>query len=74
MLEKISMAEKRIRSAKPPTISAGVMTAKVIWKIANKVVGISPDTLSMVIEAKKMLPVFDRISNRPMQASSDMLP
>ncbi len=43
---KISMAEKRIRSAKPPTISAGVITAKVSWNAAKATSGIVPDRVS----------------------------
>ncbi len=37
-----SMAENFMRSAKAPTISAGVMMAKVIWKVMNTVSGIVP--------------------------------
>ena len=36
---KISIAENFIRSAKAPTISAGVMMAKVIWKVMNTASG-----------------------------------
>ena len=39
---KSSSAEKRMRSAKAPTISAGVMIAKVIWKAKNSASGIVP--------------------------------
>ena len=45
-----------MRSAKPPTISAGVMMAKVIWNMAKSVAGTVPFTESMRILAKNMLP------------------
>ena len=51
-----STAENFMRSAKAPTISAGVMMAKVIWKAANSVAGIVPLMLSIWIEAKNTLP------------------
>jgi hypothetical protein len=38
---KIISAEKRMRSAIEPTISATVMIAKVIWKVANTLSGIA---------------------------------
>ena len=46
---------KRIRSAKPPTISAGVMIAKVSWKIAKLDSGIVPQTASSPTPAKRPL-------------------
>ena len=45
-----------MRSAKPPTISAGVMIAKVIWNMTNTVSGIVPDTESVPMPARKLLP------------------
>lgn len=39
MAMKISMAENFMRSAKAPTIRAGVMIAKVIWKVMNTASG-----------------------------------
>ena len=39
----INIDENFILSAKPPTISAGVIIAKVNWNITNTVSGISPD-------------------------------
>ncbi len=36
---KVSIAENFMRSAKAPTISAGVMIAKVIWKVMNTLSG-----------------------------------
>jgi hypothetical protein len=36
------MEENFMRSANPPTTSAGVMMAKVIWKIMKSDSGISP--------------------------------
>ena len=50
------MLENFIRSAKPPTISAGVMIAKVIWKLANTDSGMSPAIAPSVTPAKKLLP------------------
>jgi hypothetical protein len=38
-MEKASTAENRMRSAKPPMTSAGVMMAKVIWNMKNSVSG-----------------------------------
>ena len=44
-----------MRSAKAPTISAGVMMAKVIWKVMNTLSGNSAITLSLVSRARKAL-------------------
>lgn len=44
--ENQSIAENLMRSAKPPTTSAGVMTAKVIWNIANSDSGMVPLSVS----------------------------
>ena len=49
-------AENFIRSAKPPTISAGVMQAKVIWKATNTSSGIVPDSEAGVTPARNALP------------------
>ena len=57
-----SRVAKRNRSAKPPMISAGVITAKVIWNSANTGSGIVPLTLSTVTPAKNSL------SSPPMKA------
>ncbi len=43
-----SSAPNFMRSAKAPTVSAGVMIAKVIWKVANTDSGIVPTTESTV--------------------------
>ena len=43
-----SMAENFIRSANAPTMSAGVMTANVIWNVMNTVSGIVPLSASTV--------------------------
>ena len=40
----ISIAENFMRSAKAPTISAGVMIAKVIWKVDEHALRESPQT------------------------------
>jgi hypothetical protein len=42
-----SIAENFMRSAKAPAISAGVMMAKVIWKVTKTVSGTVPDSESM---------------------------
>ncbi len=44
-----------MRSAKPPTTSAGVIAAKVSWNITNTVSGIPPETLSSPTPARKAL-------------------
>ena len=49
------MEENFIRSANPPTISAGVMIANVSWNMANTLSGMSPTMESSVIPAIKML-------------------
>ncbi|MNR31162.1 hypothetical protein D3C85_1486570 [compost metagenome] len=48
-----SAAENFMRSANAPAISAGVMMAKVIWKVTNTPSGISPTRLSGVMPARK---------------------
>ena len=63
--EKMSSAEKRIRSAKLPTISAGVMMAKVSWNMANTVSGMLPESESTPTPAKNALP------SPPMKALPD---
>ncbi|MNI84270.1 hypothetical protein D3C73_1411600 [compost metagenome] len=47
-----SADENFIRSAKAPAMSAGVMMAKVIWKVTNTPSGMSPTRLSDVMPAK----------------------
>src|SRR5262245_50075020 len=44
--ENSTHAENRIRSAKPPITSAGVMIANVSWNNANAVSGTAPCTVS----------------------------
>ena len=51
--EKISMPLNRMRSAKAPTINAGVMIAKVIWKATNSGSGIVPESESTVMPLRK---------------------
>ena len=51
-----SIAENFIRSANAPVISAGVMMAKVIWKVMNTLSGIVPHSESTVIPRRKNLP------------------
>ena len=50
-----SRDENFMRSAKAPTISAGVMMAKVIWKVMNTDSGIVPERLSTVSPLRKSL-------------------
>ncbi|MNN39908.1 hypothetical protein D3C81_1539640 [compost metagenome] len=52
---KISIAENFMRSAKAPTISAGVMMAKVIWKVMNTLSGKAPIRLLGVRPLRKAL-------------------
>ena len=49
-------AENFMRSAKAPTISAGVIMAKVIWKVMNTVSGIVPVIDSTPMPARNSLP------------------
>ncbi len=44
---KISTAEKRMRSAKAPTMSAQVMPAKVAWNAANTISGMTTPLLKV---------------------------
>ena len=55
--ENHSTAENFMRSAKPPTIRAGVMMANVIWNMKNTVSGISPLMLSQPTPSRKNLPM-----------------
>ena len=49
-----SMAENFIRSANAPTMSAGVMTANVIWNVMNTVSGMVPLSESTVTPARNI--------------------
>ncbi len=49
------IAENFMRSAKAPTISAGVMIANVIWKVMNTDSGTARTSASLVIPARKAL-------------------
>jgi hypothetical protein len=51
-----SMAENFMRSAKAPTISAGVMMANVIWKVMKTVSGMVPVRLSTVTPLRNARP------------------
>src|SRR4051794_554515 len=53
--ENHNTAEKRMRSAKPPITSAGVITAKVIWNMKYTLSGTVPDTESHVTPARNAL-------------------
>ncbi|MBL4606591.1 MAG: hypothetical protein JKY01_02025 [Pseudomonadales bacterium] len=59
---KTSIPENFIRSAKPPTMRAGVITAKVSWNNAKRISGISPVRLSRSIPENMTFP------NPPIQA------
>jgi hypothetical protein len=59
---KPSTAEKRMRSAKPPMTSAGVMIAKVIWNMKKTVSGTVPE-----IEVR-VTPDRNALSRPPMNA------
>ena len=52
-----SIAENFMRSAKAPTMSAGVMMAKVSWNIWNTLSGIVPDTVSTPTFESSTLPI-----------------
>ena len=52
---KSNTAENRMRSAKPPMTSAGVMIAKVIWNMKKRVSGIVPVSDSRVTPRRKTL-------------------
>ena len=63
-----SIAENFIRSAKAPAMRAGVMIAKVIWKVMSTVSGIVPDMLSRPTPVRKNIfspPVNDWRFNCP---------
>ena len=62
---KISTAEKRMRSAKAPTIRQQVMPAKVAWKAANTISGMTTPLLKVAAMEK----VPDAGSNRPFMNS-----
>jgi hypothetical protein len=55
-VEKIIIAENFIRSAKAPTISAGVMIAKVIWNTKKRTSGMPPERVSPSTPLRKTLP------------------
>ena len=57
-----SMAENFMRSANAPRMRAGVITAKVIWKVMKTVSGMVPLIASTVTPARNSLP------NPPMKA------
>ena len=48
-------AENFMRSAKAPTMRAGVIAAKVIWKQTNTYSGMVPLSVSLVMPARKAL-------------------
>src|SRR5690606_38032991 len=50
-----SMAENFIRSANAPTISAGVMTANVIWNTTNKASGMVPVSSAVPMPLRNIL-------------------
>ena len=50
-----STAENRMRSANPPMTSAGVMMAKVIWNMKNRVSGMVPLSASRVTSDQECL-------------------
>ena len=64
------MAENFMRSAKPPTTSAGVMAAKVSWNMAKAVSGMLPDMEPSVTPWKKAL---DRPPMKPLPGAKARL-
>ena len=63
-----SIAENFMRSANAPTISAGVMMAKVIWKVMNTVSGIVPDKASTVTPLRKAFSRLPQYAPSPVKA------
>ena len=57
-----------MRSANPPTISAGVMIAKVSWNIAKTVSGMFPLRESTVTPLKKILSRLPTKAPPPLKA------
>jgi len=51
-----------MRSAKPPMTSAGVMMAKVIWNMKNRVSGMVP------VSASRATPSMNALSKPPIKA------
>ena len=67
-----STAENFMRSAKAPTISAQVMPAKVAWKAANTISGITTPLLKVAALAKvplalSQMPFMNSRSRPPMK-------
>ena len=62
---KTIIAENFMRSANAPTISAGVMMAKVNWNIWNTDSGIVPDTVSTPTSDRNSLPAPTKALRAP---------
>src|SRR5690606_37893934 len=60
-----SSAENFMRSAKPPTISAGVMQAKVIWKQTNTSSGITTPLEKVPVVASGPTPQRNALEKPP---------
>ena len=59
-------AENFIRSAKPPTISAGVMQAKVIWKQMKMYSGITTPSVKVAAIDSVVMPARNSREKPPM--------
>ena len=60
-----SIAENFIRSANAPTMSAGVMMAKVSWNIWNTDSGMVPSTVSTLTFDSSTLPMPTKALSAP---------
>jgi hypothetical protein len=69
----ISTAENFMRSAKAPTISAQVMPAKVAWKAANTISGMTTPLLKRGCvgkSARRVVP--DAFHEQPVKAADEL--
>ncbi len=62
-----STAENFMRSAKAPTIRAGVMAAKVSWNMANTSSGITTPLLKVSTTESPVMPLRNILSRPPMK-------
>ena len=65
------IAENRIRSAKAPTISAGVMQAKVIWKAIKIYSGIITPSVKVSASLADVTPARNNLPVPPQKALSE---
>ena len=65
------MAENFMRSAKAPTISAGVMMAKVIWKVMNTLSG---NSAVAEVRPSAVRPLRNALDRPPMKDAALVTP